>query len=67
MRYTIVPYRDSIKGEAQRSACRQCRRHASSIEPSATIKIEPLVSVVVYDRRVNIVHNDRLRGYIVRI
>src|SRR5258706_1752706 len=66
MRYPIVAYCNSIKGQAQRSTRSKRRRRTASVVMTTIGIFRPLGFVMVYNRRVNIVHNDRLRGYILR-
>ena len=68
MRYTIIPYCDTIKGITQRSTGSPCIRCTSSVVANTIGIIQPieLLTTIVYNRWVNIVHNDRLRGYVLR-
>src|SRR5258706_14026747 len=67
MRYTFVPYCDSIKGITQRSIGNYCIRDTVSIVTDTIGIIEPHgFGMVVYNRWISIVHNDRLRGYVLR-
>ena len=66
MREIIIPYCDSIKGITQRITDSIRIRGSAVVEIHNTGIMSPRGFIVVYNLRAKIVHNDRLRGYVLR-